>query len=102
MGGCEGKLAQNLIVEGYYEYPMDHETYLQFLKRRSKQKVVRVIRFPELKIQFKQYNYYISGTYEEFSDGILSYEGTIEMVIGTEESVFQLLSMKFFPRLRLK
>jgi hypothetical protein len=95
------RLADNLTVEGFSELPMDRDAYLAYLGGPSGQKATRVIRFPILEIKFKRYLYHLAGTYEEFVDGILSYEGTLEMAIVKQDDMFQLASIKFYPRLRV-
>jgi hypothetical protein len=94
-------LGENLIVEGFSDGPMDHETYFMFLQQRGKQKVIRVVRYPELAIRCKNSHYYISGRYEEFFNGILSYEGNIEMILVKGEEGFKLVSQIFYPRLKV-
>jgi hypothetical protein len=101
-GDYEPQLSERLSVEGFTPEPLNHETYIRFLKDRVKQKPIRVLRFPELKVRYKHFFYHLVGTYEEFIDGILAYEGTIELAVLKEEDVFKLESIKFYPRLRVQ
>jgi hypothetical protein len=94
-------LGDQLIVEGFSDEPMDQAAYLAFLEQRGSQKSARVIRFPDLSIKFHHYLYHLRGTYEEFVDGILSYEGSIDMTVAKQEDSFILVTVKFYPRLRL-
>ena len=94
-------LYDNLMVEGFTEQPMGKAAYLEWLADRSAQKV-HVIRFPHLRIRFRQKMYRLVGSLEEFVDGILSYEGSVELLVLKNEGNFQLATLKFFPRMRLK
>jgi len=96
-----GRLAENLTVEGFTEQPMGRESYLQYLNGRATEHAARIIRFPALQIKFKDHLYHLAGTYEEFVNGILSYEGRIDLAIVKKEGGFQLVSVKFDPRLRV-
>ena len=95
------RLAENLTVEGFTEQPMDRESYLQYLNSRATEPAARIIRFPALQIKFKHYLYPLAGTYEEFVNGILSYEGRVNLAIVKKDGGFQLVSLKFDPRLRV-
>ncbi|MES3037712.1 MAG: hypothetical protein V4736_07380 [Bdellovibrionota bacterium] len=90
-----------LLVEGFNEQPLNKEQYLTWLEERKNDKTVHVMRLPQLKIKLKGKLYRLNGTYEEFIDGILSYEGTMEMIVTSADDGFKLASMIFFPRLRV-
>jgi hypothetical protein len=99
------KLSSSIIVEGFNEQSMDHSMYIEFLEKRAKQPVARVMRFPELQTRYEGRAYYISGRYEEFLNGILSLEGNIDLEVVTEEiegeGDFKLALIKFYPRLKV-
>lgn len=96
------RLYDNLTVEGFTAQPMGKASYLSWLADRALQHKVHVIRFPTLRIKLKNNLYRLVGTFEEFVDGLLSYEGSIELLVVKTDDNFQLATMKFFPRLRLK
>ncbi len=100
-GMYEGLLNSDLVIEGFTEGLMDRTQYLDWLHEREQQKIVHVLRFPALKIKYKYRLFHLVGTYEEFISGILSFEGTVEMLIIKDEDNFKLSALKFFPRLRL-
>lgn len=88
------RLYSNLVVEGFSQQPMNKEQYLEFLERPH------LIRFPELLAKFQRSRFVLQGSYEQFVDGILSYEGTVEVLVLSNKETFQLATLKFFPRLR--
>jgi len=100
-GAYSPMLGDGLIVEGFSDQAMDRAAYVTFLEQRSTQPAARIMRFPDLNIKFHHYLYHLRGTYEEFIDGILSYEGSIDMTLAKQEDNFVLLTVKFYPRLRL-
>jgi hypothetical protein len=96
------KLAPNLWVKGFTESPLNHQDYSKYLQSRAKQKVARVVRFPDLKIKQRYRHYFtLMGTYEEFINGILSYEGTVTLEIEKQDEQFKLSKFIFYPRLKL-
>ena len=59
------------------------------------------MRFPKLKLSYAHYLYHLTGTYEEFVDGILATEGTIELALVKSDRGFEFVKIAFFPRMRL-
>lgn len=98
----EEMISVNFKATGFREDQLDRESFLNFISRPTKQKTVRIIRMPELTIKFRQGQYLTMGTFEQFNDGILSYEGTAETVISQDEDKFCFEKIEFFPRLKIK
>ncbi len=100
-GAYSPKVSETFSMEGSTEQPIDHDNYLQLLSNRMQRKTIYAARFPELHIQLRQNIFQLTGRYEEFIDGILSYEGTVRLGVAKTETSFALIKFIFYPRLRL-
>ncbi len=93
-------LVPNFVASGFIDTKMDHALFLTFLATPLVKKKVRIMRLPELQIKFQKNVYKVSGTFEQFIDGIMSDEGTIEIRIAPVEESFLMEEIEFFPRLK--
>jgi hypothetical protein len=67
----------------------------------------RFMRFPELKLSYSRYLFHLVGTYEEFLEGVLITEGTIELSLvknNNDDDIeeYQVVRMIFYPRMMLQ
>lgn len=90
-----------MVVEGFTDEPMNFLQFVQFLKQHHETKKMTTVRYPEIKVKFSRYLFHLVGNYEEFIDGVLSYEGPIELKIKRENEQFRVALIKFYPRLRV-
>lgn len=101
--GNEGELglylADMLKVEGFLPESMGPAQYAEFLIDRSSQDKKFVTRYPSMKVSFRHFLFHMRGTFEGYTDNILSHEGTIEVTVVKQEEGFKLLYQKFYPRL---
>ncbi|MDQ3018371.1 MAG: hypothetical protein M3Q64_00675, partial [bacterium] len=91
------------IVEGFSDIPQLKESFATMLSRRFLGDGFRFMRFPELKLSYSRYLYHLVGTYEEFMDGVLVTEGTIELsLVKNGEERYQIVRLIFYPRMMLQ
>lgn len=94
-------ISDSTVIEGFSDIPFVKQEFISTISRWLKSGKIHVMRFPKLKLNYSHYLYHLKGTYEEFVDGILSTEGTIEMAMIKGENGFQFVKIVFFPRMRL-
>ena len=93
-------ISDSTVIEGFSDLPYVKEEFLNVVARwQSGGK--HIMRFPKLKLSYGHYLYHLTGTYEEFVDGILSTEGTIELALIKNDRGFEFVKIVFFPRMRL-
>lgn len=97
----EKLISDGITIEGFSDIPQVKQGFTTMLERRFKGNGLRFMRFPILKLSFSRYLYHLEGTYEEFIDGILATEGTIELMLIKNEIGYQLVKIIFYPRMRL-
>jgi hypothetical protein len=93
--------SEKLIVEGFTQQDLNREAYLNFLKEQKEKGNITQIRYPEMKLKYKNESFLCSGTFEAFADNILSYEGTIDIEVIKEGDNFIADYIKFYPRLKI-
>lgn len=101
---CETSVLQSLIsdstvIEGFSDLPFMKQEFISVLSRWKVGS--RIMRFPKLKLTYSRYLFHLTGTYEEFYDGVLVTEGTIEMALVKQDETFQFVKIVFYPRMRL-
>lgn len=94
-------ISDGVVVEGFSDIPQVKIGFVSMLKRRFGNQGLRMMRFPELKLSFNQFIYHLEGTYEEFADGVLAIEGTIELSLIKNSDGFQFVKIILFPRMML-
>ncbi len=100
----EGMISDSTVIEGFSDIPYMKQEFASVVSRWPAKS--RIMRFPKLKLTYNRYLFHLIGTYEEFMDGIIVTEGTIELaLIKTEfsepERKFKFVRMHFYPRMRL-
>lgn len=86
-GFSEFTLLQPQIVEMFYK---------KFFGRRH-----NYVSFPKLKLTSSKYLFSLTGGYEEYQEGILSAAGTIDVSLLKTEDSYKIVSLKFYPRMRV-
>ncbi|HEX3100034.1 MAG TPA: hypothetical protein VHQ41_03640 [Patescibacteria group bacterium] len=94
-------IADSTVIEGFSDLPYVKEEFVSIVSRWQGNGEKHVMRFPKLKLSYSHYLYHLTGTYEEFVDGILSTEGTIELAMIKTDRGFEFVKIVFFPRMRL-
>lgn len=100
-GQLDKLISDSTVIEGFSDIPYVKQQFISVIERWQSSGRKRVMRFPKLKLSYSHYLYHLNGTYEEFADGILSTEGTIELAMIKKETSFQFVRIIFFPRMRL-
>lgn len=92
--------SDRLYIEGFADRGISlHEYAAAFEKAATR----LVARYPMLHLSYQHYLYHLSGTYEEFLDGLLVTEGTVEFALQKlEDEGFTIVRMKFFPRMLMQ
>lgn len=95
----EALIADGATVSGITEFPLQKKQavdlfYKKFFGRRH-----NFISFPKMKLSFNKFMFHLSGSYEEYEEGILSGYGTIELALIKKDEKYQLVDVKFFPRM---
>ncbi len=99
-GELVGLFSDNCQIEGFSNEPMERDSFSQMMYDRHNRNN-HLARYSELRIKFKNDLYHISGTYEEYLDGVLVTDGTMEFSIMKEEENFLIVKQKFYPRMML-
>ncbi len=94
-------ISDSTVIEGFSDIPYMKQQFISVVSRWQGSDRKRIMRFPKLKLFYNRYLYHLTGTYEEFADGILSTEGTIELALVKTDDTFKFVKIAFFPRMRL-
>ncbi len=94
-------ISDSTVIEGFSDLPYVKEEFLLVLSRWMSHGQKHIMRFPKLKLTYGHFLYHLTGTYEEFVDGILSTEGTIELALIKNDRRFEFVKITFFPRMRI-
>lgn len=97
----EEMLAPEFTVEGLLDRPLSRSAFVEFLKTEFDRGMF-ALRFPDLKIHWAGAYFTASGTYESFTDGVLSFQGEVELRIIKDEETFALVEEKLYPRFRVQ
>ncbi len=95
-------ISDGAIVEGFSDIPQVKSGFITMLSRRFSGDSKSFMRFPQLKLSSNRFMYHMEGTYEDFVDGILATEGTIEISMIKSGENYQFAKIVFFPRMKLK
>lgn len=93
-------ISDSTVIEGFSDLPYMKEEFISVVSRWQGS-AKHVMRFPKLKLSYGHYLFHLSGTYEEFVDGILATEGTIELALIKNDRGFEFVKIVFYPRMRL-
>jgi hypothetical protein len=94
--------SENLEVKGFTDEQLDLVGYQHFIKKLNRGRKKLLIRYPKIKIIYKHFLFHINGSFEGFVDGILCYEGNIEMDVIKAGEQYTIVRITFFPRMLLK
>ncbi len=97
----QAMISDSTVVEGFSDIPYMKQEFISVVSRWQGSGKKRIMRFPKLKLSYSHYLYHLKGTYEEFIDGVLATEGTIELSMIKSDTGFQFVKIVFFPRMRL-
>ncbi len=92
-------IADGATTTGITEFPLQKPElvelfYKKFFGRRHNYFVM-----PKLKLTYNQYLFHLNGNYEEYEQGILSGSGTIEMLLIKKDDTFNVVGLKYYPRM---
>lgn len=94
--------APEIVVYGWSERIMKYDDYHQYVRAEGEKGLRLLIRFPKLTVKLRSGVYFVTGSIEGFSAGLLCLEGTIEWKLLNTEDGFLLYDYRLYPRLRLK
>jgi hypothetical protein len=94
-------LSDQLIVKGFTADPLTYAHYLDYLQARLGDGKSWQVRYPEVHVKFKGFLFYISGSFEGYLDGILSYDGSVDLKVAKTDDTFTLVYMEFYPRMMM-
>ena len=94
-------ICDSTMIEGFSDLPYLKQEFVSVISRWQSTGKTHLMRFPKLKLSFTRYLHHLSGTYEEFVDGILATEGTIELSLIKKDNAFEFVKIHFYPRMRL-
>ena len=101
MEKLDSLISDSTVIEGFSDLPYVKEEFLLVLSRWWSNGQKHFMRFPKVKFTYGHFLYHLTGTYEEFVDGILSTEGTIELALIKNDRGFEFVKITFFPRMRI-
>lgn len=89
------------VIEGFSDIPQLKQEFISTLSRRFTGDNNNLMRFPKLKSSYNRFMFHAEGTYEEYRDGILATEGSIELALVKTNDKFQIAKIVFYPRMLL-
>ena len=92
--------ADDCTIEGFGKEPLLPEIFSKMMYERNNHSN-HLARYVDMRIKFKGYLYHVQGNYEEYIDGVLVTDGTMEFAITKEDDIFKIVQQKFFPRMML-
>lgn len=97
----EEMISKGATAEGFTEFVLQQPQILEMFYKKFFGRRRSYISFSKLKLTFSNFLFHISGDYEEYSEGILTTAGTIELAIMKTEDGYQVVKLKFYPRMRM-
>jgi hypothetical protein len=91
--------APNCEFTGWSRRPMDCEQLIAYFERRNMSDVNYCVRYPELEFRLRGGIYRVTGSFEEYRNGALCMEGSVDIRITQPSRVYQLVGHTFYPRL---
>lgn len=91
--------SDGITISGISEFPIQKAQALELFYRKFFGRKNNYFLLPKLKLTFHEYLFHLNGSYEEFEQGILSGSGTIELALIRNDETFQIVKMKFYPRM---
>jgi hypothetical protein len=99
-GELAGLFSEDCVIEGFAHEPLEPELFSKLMYERNNH-TNHLARYVDMHIKFKGYLYHVSGNYEEYIDGVLVTDGTMEFSILKEEEMYKIVQQKFYPRMML-
>lgn len=94
-------LSVGLVAEGFSDESLNKEGFAKLMQREKQSGTLEEVRYVDLKVKYKDEAYVFVGSFEGFSNNILTYEGTIELEVIKSEEDFSVDFIKFYPRLKV-
>jgi hypothetical protein len=94
--------ADEVVVYGWADRILKYNDYYQYVRKEGELGRRLLVRFPKLAVKVRSGVYFVHGTIEGFSEGLLCLEGTIEWKLLNSEDGFKLYDYRLYPRLRIK
>lgn len=95
-------ISDGITVEGFTDFVILKQNYIGMLLRKFGKSPRNYMRFPILKLTYRNSLYKLNGTYEEFIDNILVTEGTVDLQLITANESYQIIKIKLYPRMKLQ
>lgn len=97
----EELLSDSITAEGYGEFTLQKQQLSEMFYKKFYGRRHNYINMPKLKLSSNKSLFYLNGNYEEYQEGILSAAGSLDLLVARQNEKFCLVSLKFYPRMRL-
>lgn len=94
-------ISEAATAQGFSEFMMQKPEILDLFYKKFFGRRHSYIVFSNLKLTMSKQLYLIKGSYEEYTDGILSAAGSIDLYIVKNDERYQITNFIFYPRMRL-
>lgn len=92
----------SLIAEGFTEFPQNYFQLVESFYQKFFGRKHNYIDLTNLKLVAKSGSYEITGEYQEYQEGVLVASGSIIFSLISKDESFQIIGIKFYPRMRLQ
>lgn len=96
-----GFIADSATAEGFSEFALQKPQLVEMFYKKFFGRRHNYISLPKLKLTSSKFLFRLNGNYEEYQEGILSAAGSIDLSVIKQDEKFYLVSMKFYPRMRV-
>lgn len=94
----ETYISDAAVAEGFEDFILQKPELIKILKDfRSSSSSLFL--FPHIKVKFQGYLFSLTGNFQGYYEGVLSWDGDIEIKVIKQEDRFEIVAQKFYPRL---
>lgn len=91
---------KGVTAQGFNEFPLLGPQLVEMFYKKFFGRRHNYVSLPKVKLTSAKFLYNLSGNYEEYSDGILTTAGTIDIAILKSDDTYKIVNIKFYPRMR--
>ncbi len=93
-------ISDSTTALGLSDFPLQKKQIIEMFYKKFFGRRHNYLVLPKLKLSFNKFMFHLSGTYEEYEQGILTGAGTIDLALIKNDDSFQFVDFKFYPRMR--
>ncbi|HMQ02246.1 MAG TPA: hypothetical protein PKD79_04260 [Candidatus Doudnabacteria bacterium] len=93
-------LSKSITAEGFGEFPLQQLELINLYYKKFFGRRHSYIHFPQVRLTTQKSFFLLSGSYEEYQEGILSAAGTIDLWIVKQDEQYLIEKIIFYPRMR--